>query len=66
LLCRAPGPIWEAKVAFFDEIGRCCPGAASPCQGEVHRAAVLPQRQGCAVEGAGDLMHRWPGYRAHR
>jgi hypothetical protein len=61
-----PGTIREAEVAFFAGIGRCRPGAASPQPREANYSAVLPRREEFAVEGAGDLMHKWPGYRARR
>ena len=43
-----PGAIWEAEVAFFDEIGRCRPDVANKLFPLIHEKRV----QGVAIERA--------------
>ena len=47
-----PGAIWEAEVAFFDEIGRCRPDVANKLFPLIHEKRI----QGVAIER---LRYRW-------
>jgi MoxR-like ATPase len=47
-----PGAIWEAEVAFFDEIGRCRPDVANKLFPVIHEKRI----QGVAIER---LRYRW-------
>jgi len=47
-----PGAIWEAEVAFFDEIGRCRPDVANKLFPIIHEKRI----QGVAIER---LRYRW-------
>ncbi len=47
-----PGAIWDAEVAFFDEIGRCRPDVANKLFPIIHERRI----QGVALER---LRHRW-------
>ena len=47
-----PGAIWDAEVAFFDEIGRCRPDVANKLFPIIHEKRI----QGVAIER---LRYRW-------
>jgi MoxR-like ATPase len=47
-----PGAIWDAEVAFFDEIGRCRPDVANKLFPLIHEKRI----QGVAIER---LRYRW-------
>ena len=47
-----PGAIWEAEVAFFDEIGRCRPDVANKLFPIIHEKRI----QGVAIDR---LRYRW-------
>ncbi len=47
-----PGAIWDAEVAFFDEIGRCRPDVANKLFPIIHERRI----QGVAIER---LRYRW-------